>query len=184
MHKYIAMDIETTGLDSKTNQIIQFAVVLPNWCIFNKIVLHPSYSGSAVAFDMNKRIFAKIAAFENTGLPVTPECDFIHAADLFPRFKEWLAGQEVADRPFPIGKNFSGFDFPFLKELNPGFAGLFHYRCLDIGSMYATADGIPSMLELTQKWPEVVKHVPGELHDALYDAGVCMAFAKFNITGL
>jgi len=184
MHKYISIDIETTGLDHNNHQIIEFAAVLPNGSHFTKFVVHPEYRGSAIAIAMNKRIFDALSKFQTEKLQAGPGTPYVHAAELYYEFRHWLEANGIIEQAHPIGKNYSGFDAQFLRTLNCEFPTLFHYRALDIGSMYATDSGVPGLKELVDKWPEVVQHIPGELHDALYDARVCMAFAKHNVGGL
>jgi oligoribonuclease len=125
--KYISIDIETTGLDVKGCQIIEFGAIiedtqkqLPFEKIpkFRKLLYFPQYTGEPYALAMHKELFSIIAAKnkpENEG-------KVIDAEDLAEMFAMWLVQNGIAvntNTPIKInvaGKNFGPFDLQFLNN--------------------------------------------------------------------
>ena len=71
--KYVSIDIETTGLDPETCQIIQIGAVIEdtenpvpveNLPSFKCLVEHPQYTGSPFALVMNRDILAQLGELE------------------------------------------------------------------------------------------------------------------------
>lgn len=117
--KYISIDIETTGIDPKTCQIIEFAAIIEdteNILPFKKIpkyeriIKHPSYSGSAFAINMNQRIFKILA--ENSSQDIIP------AESLARGFYYFTASNGLHGETLNVaGKNFARFDWEFLINI-------------------------------------------------------------------
>lgn len=132
--KYVSIDIETTGLNSATCQIIEFAAVVDNLRDqkpieklprFQTYVHHPFYQGEPYALGMHTKIFEKLAKF--------PDDDIIEADALFAAFWNFLTGQgewKPTKKVVVAGKNFANFDLKFLEKLPNKFVK-FHHRVLD-----------------------------------------------------
>jgi DNA polymerase III epsilon subunit-like protein len=135
--KYVSIDLETTGLDSESCQIIEFGAVYDDLSksfnvvrrVFHRFVRHPVYTGEPYALAMNQKILYTLAKNEHPEI-----CD---ARRLAEEFHSWLYSFDMKLPIVAAGKNFAGFDKPFLGHV-PGFNELvnLHHRCLDPGSMY------------------------------------------------
>lgn len=148
--KLVSIDIEATGLNPETDQIIEFAAVVfdpqpllakdghvnekgRRWSQFECLVKHDRYSGDAFAIGMNADIINELAGRKETYRQIlTPE-------ELVIEFGVFLAkqgfGPERENRAFACGKNYGSFDLQFLKRL-PGWGKLpFNHRVLDVGSL-------------------------------------------------
>jgi hypothetical protein len=118
---------------------------------------------------MNHKLLKKIADGEGTS-PEGAVCDFrLWLFELLPS----------GDRVNLLGKNVGSFDLQFLKRLPRWPTHRIHYRCLDVGSMWATSDGMESQSELEATFSKDFG-ITGSLHEALYDARVSLALAKFK----
>jgi oligoribonuclease (3'-5' exoribonuclease) len=140
---YVSIDIETTGLDPETCDVVEFAATLADttgnyvgefgerWSVptFHRYVVQQTYRGEPYALSMHAAIFRKISVGQEG-----PE-EFCYPATLGHEFRCWLREHGVSGRVFVAGKNFSSFDLQFLKKL-PGFKGLFHHRTLDPVMLY------------------------------------------------
>lgn len=171
---YASIDIETTGLDPETCQVLEIAVVLddrskrvvdcPAYCT---PVRHRQITGSPYALCMNSELLGKIAASEG---------EWIHVVGS--SLRKWLNGRGADKRIItPLGKNIGSFDWQFLKRIPEFPTELFGYRMLDIGSLYATADGMRGQDDLCDRLAEEFG-IPGKPHEALYDARVSLALAR------
>lgn len=172
--RYVSLDLETTGLDAETCQIIEFGAVIDDTAQpldedearetgFHKFVRHPIYQGTPFALAMNHDIFTILAANEHDHI-----LDAVYLAE---DFREWLGENDfcLGRGVVMAGKNFAGFDKPFLLKL-PHFKELvqFHHRSLDPGSMWVRSDDheVPSTEECMRR-----AGVPGTVaHTAIEDA--------------
>lgn len=151
---FVSIDLETTGLDPRTCQILEVGLVVDDWS--TPIDKLPSCSfyvdpgaihGEPYALQMNAEIIEQIIAMrgswaERDGL-------LIKTTDVAARIQNWLLQTLplIGDRanPWregkvffrPAGKNYAGFDKAFL-ELLPNWHDLMapHHRAIDPGSMY------------------------------------------------
>ena len=170
---YLAIDIETTGLDPEKNQVIEIGAVFNDWTkpvidcpTFHTYVEHPIYCGDAYALAMNKRVFDMLA--QGLGQP-----DYCATY----QFTEWLSELCEDKKVHLLGQNVGSFDLQFLKKLS-GFPGrLMSHRHLDTASIYATVDGMPSLGATLE---EVARDfgLDGLAHEALFDARVALAAAR------
>lgn len=130
--RYLSIDLETTGADPLSCQILEFAAVLEDTAkpelpveelpFLRLVVHHELVSGAVAALAMNARLLQEIADArlknklpDNHCLPL----------DLLPRFAAFL-DEHALDRKRSLvvaGKNFAGFDLPFLQQL-PGYGDL------------------------------------------------------------
>jgi oligoribonuclease len=132
--RYLSIDLETTGSDPATCQILEFAAVLENTATphvpveelpsLRLVVHHPLLSGTAGALAMNARLLQEITDAEaRNNLPP----DHCLPPEVLVRFAEFLDLHGV-DRKRALvaaGKNFASFDLPFLQLL-PGYGELLH----------------------------------------------------------
>jgi oligoribonuclease (3'-5' exoribonuclease) len=136
--KYVSIDLETTGLDAEHCQIIEFGAVYDDLSlpfdasqVFHRFVRHPVYTGEPYALAMNQKILYTLAENQHPDIH-----DF---KDLAGGFMSWLLerGFDLRSPIVVAGKNFSGFDKPFLRHA-PHFEEFIrlHHRGLDPGTMY------------------------------------------------
>jgi hypothetical protein len=144
--KYLSLDIETTGLDPETCQILQIAAVLDDTehpledaPTFNALLYAPTYTGTPYALAMNMCIFETLAR-------ATPGIDIGHrgysasvseAWCICSQLKCWLEDCDILEEEVVLaGKNVAGFDLTFLQKLpNWNIIPAFH-RVLDPGNLY------------------------------------------------
>jgi oligoribonuclease (3'-5' exoribonuclease) len=175
MRPYIAIDIETTGLDPDTCQVLEIGAVLndPDKGLldcptFRACVKHEVIKGTPRALQMNARLIEEIA--NGGGEWPSNACG---------RFQKWLLQHlPPGDNSLhALGLNVGTFDLPFLNNIDTWPSWLFHYRSLDINSMYAEPNGMQSTEALQSRLADDFK-IPGKLHEALYDARVSLAMAR------
>lgn len=132
--KYISIDIETSGLDPKRDQILQFgAVVVEDTTgeILKEIeltVLHERIHGDPFALGMNADIIKRIAygvgkAVGDSGWSSRSE-GFCWAGMLYTEYSKFVEKEKLT----PAGKNFGSFDKQFLLNLDVRFGNLFVHR--------------------------------------------------------
>jgi oligoribonuclease (3'-5' exoribonuclease) len=173
---YLAIDLETTGLDVDNHQILEIGAVFNCYskpvieCDVFRRTVHYSADivGSPFALAMNAPLLRQIA--EGESVNIRNAC-----AD----FRDWLnaRGIDRDNKVTLLGKNVGSFDWQLLRRA-PGFpAAYINYRMLDVGSMYATPEGISGQAELCEAVAK--KHnIPGVEHTAVYDARVSLALAR------
>lgn len=172
--KYISADVETTGLSPEKNQLVEFGAVVedmtrPDIAVsdlpsFRAIVVDPAgeYCISPFVMSMHQKLFAEIGALDKAKLEAEgyyqhPESTAQHEvwvcypSALVHRFLDWLRLQDAftgKGKIIPAGKNFYGFDYPFVSPLF-GELVKFHHRCLDPVMYYLKAtDRKPPDLQL------------------------------------
>lgn len=137
--KYISIDLETTGLDSEKNQILEFGAVLEDTNeilpmddlpTFHAYIVHPynTITGDIFALNMNAGIIDKLKNKDE----LSDEYNFIKVEDLAERFMFWLhqngfelkVKKEGTDEEYKCsetltvaGKNFASFDKKFLDNV-------------------------------------------------------------------
>jgi DNA polymerase III epsilon subunit-like protein len=111
----VSIDLETSGLDPETCQIWEFGAILNGpWDLdlcprFHCYVTHDVYRGEPFAMQMHSKILQRIAARTDT-------YRYLRHDHLIREFLRWL--RKYNHRDFNVcGKNFAGFDLPFLKKL-------------------------------------------------------------------
>lgn len=171
---YLSLDIETTGLDPATCDVLEVGVYYEDTdarasrdrlpC-FHKYILKDSYRGEPFALAMNQRIFQKILELNKQRLKGEPTPELCAHPDLLAdSFYQWLYDYDIR-LPIPIGgKNVSGFDLPFLKANFRAWTQFkFHHRVVDPGMLYfdPRTDKVPPDLKECKKragLPELVSH--------------------------
>lgn len=163
--KYLSIDIETTGLDPLTCDVIEFGAILEDTenpagreklPTFHKYLWRDVYRGEPYALAMNAHIFQKMLELKKTeGVGGFHDHDkkLTNPDFLWDHFGWWMydnrkhwAGTPFGDsndnrywldgpRLVVAGKNVAGFDIPFLKQIKGNFPK-FHHRVIDPGMMY------------------------------------------------
>lgn len=185
---YLAIDIETTGLDTNKAQILQLAAV---WETFDKPIEElKSFSvivdngvithGEPIALGMNAHLLEKIKESHMTvyrsapGIELQPD-----AALLFRQFVEEVGGGK---RIFVGGKNLAGFDIPILQ--NNGFsANYFKHRVVDPGAMFMSDFGYPPSLDEINRFlgrPKVSHDALQDCKDVIYAVRHKLGFLDMN----
>jgi len=177
--KYVSLDIETTGLDPKTCQVLQVALVVENTDadplppVEDLLTLDlglwaTSYTGEPYALGLNEKLLTALRAVhgveseaEHNGRTLR----IVRNGNGWLEVKSFL--ETLGKKTTAAGKNVAGFDLKFVAHAAPDVAAMFSHRTIDVGSvaMGAKSDfwntGVPSMGDLLET--EVV-------HDALHDA--------------
>lgn len=125
--KYICIDLETTGLDHKNCQIIEFAAVLRDTKnpikpeespSFHCYVKHDVYQGEPYALQLNQRIFQELAKD-----PGKADAPVYTLSETYLKFYDFLLanGYKASKNTKRIhfvaaGKNFGNFDLNFLRK--------------------------------------------------------------------
>lgn len=140
--RYISIDLETTGLDYKNNQIIEFGAViedtnnvlpLDELPTYHAYVTHPggNLTGNVFALNLNAGIIEKLKNQKD----LENQYNYVKISDLTDDFLFWLHTQgfelytnyEGTDKEYKsttinvAGKNFASFDKLFLNKV-PGFS--------------------------------------------------------------
>ena len=147
--KYVSIDLETTGLNPLTCQILEFGAVvddldnlkpLEELPKFHAYVLPSSaevsmanlarqevvYMGEPFALQMNAGILAKIANRKNNR-----EDLFLCEDELASEFNRFLKKNGLTEKVLAAGKNYGTFDKRFLDAI-PEWSNIkFHHRVLD-----------------------------------------------------
>lgn len=172
---YISVDIETTGLDPDRHQILEIGAVA--WVDDRCISMQPTFNryirpegdivGSPYALAMNMRLLEKLKS--GGGISIQ---------GALKSFRDWCSelGASNANKATLVGKNFGSFDLQFLRRHVDWPSHLFTYRNLEVGSLYATREGIPKLEDCIGE--EEMRHFgnvfPGEPHEAVYDAAMAL----------
>jgi oligoribonuclease len=188
--KYVSIDIETTGIDSKRDQILSIGAIIEDTKTklpyqelpkFHVALLHERIEGSHFAINMNKDLIANINKYliskkdvrceliEKTGMEFRSPAEAVNLLHQFlvdNGFGEY--GEQLTINV--AGKNFGTFDKLFLERL-PAFKKCikFRNRILDPSILYvdwANDYALPSLNECKERGG-----IPGAVtHDALEDA--------------
>ena len=135
--KYISIDLETTGLDAESNQILEFGAVLEDTNNilpledlpqFHCYLKHPggNITGNIFALNLNAGIIANLKNEKD----LKDEYQYLKPDELADAFLAWLKiqGLEIKESYGKFhttitvaGKNFAGFDRKFLNKI-PDFS--------------------------------------------------------------
>lgn len=176
---YMSIDLETTGLDPKNNQILEFGAViedtnnrlplneLPTFHTFidNGELIH----GNAFALQMNSEILRKIATKEEGFTYIEPR-------NLGYAVHRWLMAQGIKHDDKGImkitvaGKNFGAFDLQFLNNCENFNAYVkIDHRIIDPGTLcvdWVKDEHVPGLNECKAR-----HGIEGEVtHNAVEDA--------------
>ena len=188
---YMSLDLETTGLNPLTCDILEIGAFLEDTDKAIQMSLLPcfhvylwkdNYRGEPFALAMNAHIFQKILVLsrnENVYNGNYETRTLVKPEEVWVKMNTWLYSHRAmwADDKARIndprtlvvaGKNVAGFDLPFLKQL-PGPMPKFHHRVVDPGMLYFDPrnDKVPPDLKECKKRAKLPEHVS---HEALDDA--------------
>ncbi len=165
--KYVSIDLETTGLDSEKNQILEFGAVLEDTNnilpidqlpSFHAYITHPggNITGNVFALNLNAGIIEKLKNQKE----LEEQYNFVPVEDLAERFLFWLSqygfetktnkdGVTYSETINVAGKNFSSFDKLFLNKV-PNFNKLIkiRHRVIDPSVLFVdwkNDDSMPSL---------------------------------------
>ncbi len=136
---YVSIDIETTGLDPDTCQILEIGAVWDDWTkpirelpVYHRLVYHKEYRGNAYALALNANLLKHLSGQRE---PWWRDPDQV--ADDFAAWLRDACGWDGKTALTPAGKNFASFDRQFLKRL-PRFEQVvkLHHRTLDPAILY------------------------------------------------
>lgn len=170
--KYVSIDIETTGLNPRKDQVLMVAIIvedtenklprekLPTFACLCKCGfegVEPRYEGTPFALWLNSWIFEALAKNDESKYPI------YH--DWVPRALEFLEEHFPNQKVIPAGKNVGSFDLQFFPHI---LKKKFIHRSIDPGSVF---------LDWNSNGPESldsIKHrlgISGEVtHNAVDDA--------------
>ena len=115
--KYISIDLETTGLNPDTCQIIEFAAIIDD-CVslpsslpsFHCYLPDDYYCGEPYALSMHPTIFRRIATKEKP-------YQYVPLKRLASEFAKFLDKNGLRQPITAAGKNFASFDLRFLRRV-------------------------------------------------------------------
>jgi DNA polymerase III alpha subunit (gram-positive type) len=186
MPPFVSIDIETCGLNPRTDSVIEFGAVinidgkplnqLPK---FEAFIDQKQLIGHPTAFNMHKDLLELYCERRKY-------VRYLRRDDLVPAFKDFLEEyypSAISTKIVIAGKNFMGFDYQFLKRM--GFDTVrFHHRVLDPGSMYYNkGDLVPPDLN-TCYWRCFLKNCQIKhraLDDAIDVVSVIRGFCGTNV---
>lgn len=177
--KYISIDTETTGLDPKSHQILQFAAIIEDTenllsfediPKFNCIIRHKEIIGNPYALSMNKWLLDIISSDDGKNEDILDKYDVVAR---FIEFIEEYAPDLATKTPIQInvaGANVAAFDLQFLQQL-PAWGSMVSVngRAIDPSILYVDwqkDSRLPSLQTCKNR-----AGISGDVsHNALYDA--------------
>lgn len=183
--KYASIDIETTGLDSETCQILSIGCVIEDTekklsfdeiPKFHAVIVTDTLTGEPFALNMNAELISLINQYkmsksfaEVIDLQKENELFFTPQDLVLTHFNSFLQTYFVDEKITIAGKNFVGFDLNFLKKLEGWDKINIHRRVIDPASMFVDwklDKELPSLDTCKQR-----AGIEGEVtHNALLDA--------------
>ena len=183
--KLFSIDIETSGLDPENNQILEFGCVYVDTNNpdlrrrFVRRIYHEEIVGGAFALNMNSRLISALVQDDQLSVEEIeawlppPNVDAvptaIDEADLLWEFTSFVRGCVPEGKINVVGKNFSGFDLPFLLKSDLDWETLLNRRVLDPAILYVNPDD-DKLPNLTQCMERADGTEPTAHHSALADA--------------
>lgn len=151
---YLSCDLETTGLEPLTCQIIEIGIHLCDLsssqpiASFHRYVKWPLCGGDIYALVLNSAILKKLNDDPVISFNESIDGDIISGFDLCQAIYLWLQVNNII-KICCAGKNFGIFDYQFLRQL-PNFNlidKILGHRHLDVGTLFVGADdiGIPDL---------------------------------------
>jgi len=148
---YVSIDLETTGTDASHCQVLEFGAVIDNWSLpinqlpqFRRYIRphdtidgQPYIYGQPFALALNAEIIRKLDSNDPAD-----DAWICSEESLGSQFAAWLQEHDIDPlRVTAAGKNFSGFDLQFLKQVH-GFSKhvRFWRRAIDPAIFYWQPD--------------------------------------------
>lgn len=193
--RFVSIDIETTGLDPDTCQVLEIGAVINDPGVrleklptFRFRIRREVYTGEPWALSMHRDLFKDLATKKrntDSGFCTHHLNDDWYGlgCEFQSYFAEWLLMCDIDPTKFvAAGKNFASFDAPFLKKLRTPGAKLirWQHRILDPGSMYVRPDDsvIPDTDECCKRAGLYSIDIPGDKHTSIHDALVVIALIR------
>jgi oligoribonuclease (3'-5' exoribonuclease) len=187
MKPYVSLDIESTGLDDESCQILEVGAVIDDWKTsveelptFRCYVDHGQFVGEPYALSMHPKIFRYIAT---SGKESDEEITILTPNEVAEHFFDWLIWNDLHPLKHHLtmaGKNYSSMDRNFLRRL-PRWTELIktQHRSIDPGNLYwdPTVDtqGLPSTKTCMER-----AGIDGEVaHTAVEDAIVVVKLVRY-----
>lgn len=187
--RFVSIDIETTGLNPETCEILEVGAVINNPVAlleelptFKFRFLRETYQGEPYALNMHRDLLRDLARHPRNTLnnQAAAPVDWYGGPDEFAhKFAGWLQSWGIDSKNFvAAGKNFANFDARFLRRLGEEIK--WHHRILDPGSMYVRPDDelIPDTNECCKRAGINPTDIPGDEHTAVHDALVVIALIR------
>jgi oligoribonuclease len=203
--KFISIDIETTGLDPNTDQILQFAACIGDtnmqplehakeYINIYVIPKDPIVVPLRVAA-MHGELFRALVKYsgelgnDKQVVKINDHLFAVKPEKLLCIFRAWMKKLYPNNEKANVaGKNFSGFDMKFLERNSPDWDFMFRHRVIDPGVLYwRTGDAkVPSTETCLGRMCETYSEVKPEnikAHDALEDAQLVMWLVCAKLKG-
>lgn len=184
--KYVSLDIETTGINPKTDQILMVSMVLEDTDVkplplvenlphLTFFVKHPRYEGNATALNMNAWILEEVSSppdkRKNPDIPIIP------IQNVEAEMVGWLLGRfggEMHGKIPVAGKNAAGFDLQFFPDQLQRW---FHYSVIDAGSVLIdwSEPRVKSLATLVKEYASEQSSFKFNAHNAHHDAMVVIS---------
>jgi len=143
---YLSINIETTGLNERNNQMLEFGAIIEdsNKLLsfedapkFRAILPYQELTGSPFALNMNKELIEIISKYYSF-VDKTKQSEFarenniIHPENLPLAFFNFLDDNGLSDLQIPVaGKNFEDFDKKFIDKIFVVYETFYHRRFID-----------------------------------------------------
>jgi oligoribonuclease (3'-5' exoribonuclease) len=183
MSEFLSIDIETTGLDKDTCQIIEIGAIIDDFQkphavppMFHCYVVNNTYNGEPYALSMHSEIFRRMAN-------KTKGYSYWVLDHAVLEFNNWLDSYSKNGQVWTVtGKNYAGFDDKFLSKHRHWNQGRLSHRVLDPGSMYfnpLTDTAVPNTAECMRR-----AGIEGRVaHTALEDATIVAELIQYKVKG-
>jgi DNA polymerase III, epsilon subunit and related 3''-5'' exonucleases len=152
MQPYVSIDIETTGLNPETCQVLEIGAVIDDMVRpiadlprFRAVLKHKEIKGEPFAMSMHPALFKAIATLPSkAGNRDVSSFDIAeamtHPMSVVSEFLEWLKknGMDMKVGIQPAGKNYASFDRPFLETCVPNWKAevKVKHRTIDPGNLF------------------------------------------------
>jgi len=178
--KFVSIDIETTGLNELTCQVIEIGAVIDDWLNpmenppeFHCYVEHEVYKGEPYAFSMHADLFLQLA--------MLPKHNLHSERGALRYLHDWMYnnGAYQNKKAVVAGKNFAMFDNRFLRAMEGSEYLTYHHRVIDPGNLYwdpFTDEVLPDTKTCMKR-----AGIEGEVaHTALEDAKVVAKLVQIH----
>lgn len=133
--RLVALDLETSGRDPQTHQILQLGAVVfdtetrETLGEFERVVHHSNILGEPVALAMNEKIIRQISKEDAHYWPSVKS----QFTEFLCEFALSCYGDHISHRPVAVGFNVGPFDVAFLNRVTN--VPWFSHRTIELGSL-------------------------------------------------